>query len=127
MLRRIFGPKRDEVTGERKRLHNEELYALYSSQNIVQVIKLRRMRWAGHVVCTGERRVAYGTLVGKPEERSLVRPKRKWKDNIKMALREMGWGHGLYRSASGQKQVAGSCTCGNNPSGSINCGTFLIS
>jgi hypothetical protein len=58
VLRRIFGPKRDEVTGEWRRLHNEELYALYSSPDIIRVIKSRRMRWAGHVACIGERRTS---------------------------------------------------------------------
>jgi hypothetical protein len=58
VLRRIFGPKRDEVTGEWRRLHNKELYALYSSPNIIRVIKSRRPRWAGHVACMGERRGA---------------------------------------------------------------------
>ena len=65
MLRRIFGPKRDEVKGEWRRLHKKELHALYSSPNIIPVIKSRRMRWAGHVACMGERRGAYGALVGK--------------------------------------------------------------
>ena len=67
MLRRIFGPRRDEVTGEWRRLHNEELNDLYSSPNIVRVIKSRRMRWAGHVARMGEERGAYRVLVGKPE------------------------------------------------------------
>jgi hypothetical protein len=66
-LRRIFGPKRDEATGEWRRLHNKELYALCSSPNIIRVIKSRRLRWAGHVACMGERRGAYRALVGKPE------------------------------------------------------------
>ena len=65
MLRRIFGPKRDEVTGEWRRLHNNELYALYSSPNIIRVIKSGRLRWAGHVACMGDRRGAYRILVGK--------------------------------------------------------------
>ena len=68
VLRKIFGPRRDEVTGECRRLHNEELNDLYSSPNIVRVIKLRRMRWAGHVVCMGEERGVYRVLVGKSEE-----------------------------------------------------------
>ena len=93
VLRRIFGPKRDEVTGEWRRLHNKELYALYSSPNIIRVIKSRRLRWAGHVARMGERRGAYRVLVGKPEERRpLERPRRKWEDNIKVGLTEVGWG-----------------------------------
>jgi hypothetical protein len=68
VLRRIFGPKRDEVTGEWRRLHNKELHALYSSPNIIRVIKSRRLRWAGHVTRMGERRGAYRALVGKPVE-----------------------------------------------------------
>ena len=69
MLRRIFGRKRDEVTGEWRRLHIEELNDVYSSPNIIRVIKLRRMRWAGHVACTGERRGVHRVLVGKCEGR----------------------------------------------------------
>ena len=67
VLRGIFGPKRDGVTGEWRKLHNEELNSLYSSPNIVRVIKSRRMRWAGHVASMGERRGVYRVLVGKPE------------------------------------------------------------
>jgi hypothetical protein len=93
VLRRIFGPKRDEVTGEWRRLHNKELYALYSSPNIIRVINSRRLRWAGHVARMGERRDAYRALVGKPEgRRPLERPRRRWEDNIKMNFREAGWG-----------------------------------
>jgi hypothetical protein len=93
VLRRVFGPKRDEVTGEWRRLHNKELYALYSSPNIIRVIKPRRLRWAGHVARMGERRGAYRVLVGKPEgRRPLGRPRRRLEDNIKMDLREVGWG-----------------------------------
>ena len=69
MLSRTFEPKRDEVTGEWRRLHKEELYALYSSPNIIRVIKSRRLKWAEHVACMGERRGAYRALVGKPQER----------------------------------------------------------
>jgi hypothetical protein len=95
VLRRIFGPKRDEVTGEWRRLHNEELHALYSSQNIIRVIKSRRLRWAGHVARMGERKGAYRSLVGKPEgRRPLGTPRRRREDNIKMDLREVGWGGG---------------------------------
>jgi hypothetical protein len=90
---RIFGPKRDEVTGEWRRLHNKELFALYSSPNIIWVIKTRRQRWTGHVARMGERRGAYSALVVKPEgRRPLGRPRRRWEDNIKMDLREVGWG-----------------------------------
>jgi hypothetical protein len=93
VLRRLFGPKRDEVTGEWRRLHNEELYALYSSPNMIRVTKSRRIRWAGHVACMGEKRGAYRALMGKPEgRRPLRRLRRRWEDNIKMDLREVGWG-----------------------------------
>jgi hypothetical protein len=91
VLRRIFGPKRDEVTGEWRRLYNGELNDLYSSPNIIRVIKLRRMRWAGRVACLGEGRGAYRILVGRPEgRRPLGRPRRRWEDNIKMDLQEVG-------------------------------------
>jgi hypothetical protein len=93
VLRRIFGPKRDEVTGEWRRLHNKELYALYSSPNIIRVTKSRRLRWAGHVARMGESRGAYRALVGTPEgRRPLERPRRRWEDNIKMDLRELDLG-----------------------------------
>jgi len=85
VLRKIFGPRRDEVTEEWRRLHYEELNVLYSSPNIVQVIKSRRMRWAGHVARMGEERGVYRILVGKLEgKRPLGRPRRRWVDNIKM-------------------------------------------
>jgi hypothetical protein len=87
VLRRIFGPKRDEVTGKWRRLHNKELYALCSSPNIIRVIKSRRLRWAGHVARMGARRGAYRALLGKPEgRRQLGRPRCRWEDNIKMDL-----------------------------------------
>jgi len=93
MLRRIFGPRRDEVTGEWRKLHNEELNDVYCSPNIVGVIKSRRIRWAGHVAHMGERRGLYRVLVGKPEgKRPLGRPRRRWKDNIKMDLQEVDLG-----------------------------------
>jgi hypothetical protein len=93
VLRRIFGPLRDEVTGGWKKLHNELLHGLYSSPSIVRVIKARRMRWAGHVACMGEVRGAYNILVGKPEgRRPLGRPRCRWEDNIKMDLRQIGFG-----------------------------------
>jgi len=91
VLRRIFGPKRDEVKTEWRKLHNEELDDLYSSPNIVWVIKSRRIRWAGHVVQMGEKRGVYRVLVGKPEgKRPPGRPSCRWEDNIKMDLQEMG-------------------------------------
>ena len=94
VLRRIFGPRRDEVTGEWRRLHNEELNDLYSSPNIVRVIISRRMRWAGHVARMGEERGVYMVLVGKPEgERPLGRPRRRWVVNIRMDLQEVGCGY----------------------------------
>ena len=91
MLRRVFGPKRDEVTGELKKLHNEDLSDLYSLPNIERVVKSGRMRWAGHVARMGEGRGVHRVLVGKPEgKRPLGRPRRRWEDNIKMDLQEMG-------------------------------------
>ena len=90
-LRRIFGPRRDEVTGEWRRLHNEELNDLYSSPNIARVIKSRRMRWAGHVARIGEERGAYSFLLVKSEgKRPLGRPRHRWVDNIRMDLQEVG-------------------------------------
>jgi hypothetical protein len=84
-------PKRDEVTGGWRKLHNEEIYNLYSSPSIIRMIKSRRMRWAGHVARMGLKRNAYRILVGNPEgKRPLGRPKRRWVDNIKMDLREIG-------------------------------------
>jgi hypothetical protein len=91
--RRIFGPERDEVTGEWRKLHNEDLRDLSSSPSIITIIKSRRMRWAGHVARKGEKRKAYRLLVGKPErKRPLGRPRRRWVDNIRMDLGEVGWG-----------------------------------
>ena len=93
-MRRIFGPRRAEVTGEWRRLHNEELNDLYSSHNIVRVIKSRRMRWAGHVARMGEKRGVYRVLVGKPEgRRPLWRPRCRCLDNIRMDLQEVGCGY----------------------------------
>ena len=90
MLRRIFGTRSVEVTGEWRRLHNEELNDLYCSPNIVRVIKWRRMRWAGHVARMGEERGVYRVLVGKQEgKRPLGRPRRRWVDNIRMDLEEV--------------------------------------
>jgi hypothetical protein len=92
VLRRIFGPKRDGVTGEWRRLHNEELNDLYSSPSI-RAIKSRRMRWAWLVARIDEGRGAYRILVGRPEgTRPLGRPRRRWEDNIKIDLQDVGWG-----------------------------------
>jgi hypothetical protein len=91
VLRRIFGPKRDGVMGEWRKLHNEELHNLCSSPSIIRIIKSRRMRWAGHVARRGEKRNVCRLLVGKPEgKRPLGRPRRRWMDNIKMDLLEIG-------------------------------------
>jgi len=93
VLRRIFGAKRDEVTGEWRKLYNEELNDLYCSPNILRVIKSRRMRWAGQLARMGERRGVYRVLVGKPEgKRPLGRPRSRWEDYIKMDLQEVGCG-----------------------------------
>jgi hypothetical protein len=87
VLRRIFGPRRDEVTGDWRKLHNEELYNLYSSPNIIRLVKSKRMRWAGHAARMGETRNAYRILVGKPEgKRPLGRPRHRCMDNIKLDL-----------------------------------------
>ena len=94
MLRRMFGPRRVEVTGEWSRLHNEELNDQYSSPNIVRVIKSRRLGCAGLMSRTGEERGVYRVLVGKPEgKRPLGRPRRRWVDNIRMDLQEVGCGY----------------------------------
>jgi hypothetical protein len=91
VLRRIFGPKRDEVTGEWTKLHSEKLHNLYSSPDIRQ-IKARRMRWAGHVAHMGEERKVYRVLAGKPEgNRLLGRPRRRWEDGTRMDHRKIGW------------------------------------
>ncbi|KAJ4435442.1 hypothetical protein ANN_18057 [Periplaneta americana] len=92
ILRKIFGAERDEVTGEWRKLHNTELHALYSSPDIIRNIKSRRLRWAGHVARMGESRNAYRVLVRRSEGKiPLGRPRRRWEDNIKMDLREVGY------------------------------------
>jgi hypothetical protein len=93
VLRRIFGPKRDEMTGEWRTRHNEEFHDLYSLPSTIRIVKSRRMRWAGHVARMREKRNAYRLLVGKPEgKRLLGRPGRRRVDNIRMDLVEVGWG-----------------------------------
>jgi hypothetical protein len=95
VLRKLFGPKRDEVIGEWRKLHNEVLNDLYSSPNVLRVIKSRRMRWAGHVARMREDRGVHRVLVGKPEgNRPLGRPRRRWENNIKMDFQEVGEGRG---------------------------------
>jgi hypothetical protein len=89
VLRRIFGPKRDEVTGERRKFHSEDLHILYSSPNIIRQIKSRRLRWAGHMARMGEERNVYKVLMDKPEGK---RPRGRWEDGIRMDLRELGRG-----------------------------------
>jgi hypothetical protein len=93
VLRRIFGPKRDEVMGEWRKLHNEKHHNLYSSPNIIKQIKSRQMRWAGQVACMGEERNVCKVLVGNPKgQKPLGRPRRKWENGIRMDLRDIGWG-----------------------------------
>jgi hypothetical protein len=92
VLRRIFGPKRDEVTGEWRKLHNEELHNLYLPPDIIRQVKSRRMRWARHVARMGEERKVYKVLVGKPEgKRPLGRLRHRWEDGVRMDLRVIGW------------------------------------
>jgi hypothetical protein len=106
VLRRVFGPKRDEVTGEWRKLHNEELNDLYSLPNIVQVVKLRRLRWAGHVARMGEVRGVHRVLVGKPKgKRLLGRPRRRWEIILRWIFRKlegvMGIGWSWLRIGTG--------------------------
>jgi hypothetical protein len=101
VLRRIFGPKRDEVAGEWRKLHNEKIKGPYYSPNIIRVIRARRMRWVGHVAYMGERRDVYRILVGKYEgKRPLGSPRCRWEDNIKMDLQN--WTGSIWlRTGSG--------------------------
>jgi hypothetical protein len=93
LVRRIFAPKRDEVTCGYRKLHNEKLHNLYSSPSIIRMIKSRGMKWAGHVARMGAKRHAYRILVGKPKvKRQLGRQRPRWVDNIKMDIRGIGWG-----------------------------------
>jgi hypothetical protein len=124
-LRRIFGPKRDEVTEEWRNLYNEELKDLHSSPNIVRVIKSRGMRRAGHVARMEERRGVCRVLVGKPEgKRPVRRPRCRWENNLKMDLQDVGCGGMTGLSWLRIEQEAGTCECGNEPSDSIKCGEF---
>ena len=102
LLRRIFERESDEVAGVWRKLHNEELNDLYCSSNTARVIKLTRMRWARYVALLGEMRGVYSVLVGKSErKRPLGRDRRRWEDNIKMELQEVGWSNGLDSCGSG--------------------------
>ncbi|KAJ4429543.1 hypothetical protein ANN_21712 [Periplaneta americana] len=105
VLRKIFGAKRDEVTGEWRKLHNGELHALYSSPDIIRNIKSRRLRWAGHVARIGESRNAYRVLVGRPEgKRPLGRARRRWEDNIEMDMREVGYDDSVSSYDAGARE-----------------------
>jgi hypothetical protein len=118
VLRRIFGPKRDEVTGEWRKLLNGELRDLYSLPSIFRKIKSRRIRWASHVVRIGEKRNAYRLLVGMPVgKRPLGRPRRRWMDNIGIDLGEVGWSDVYWIGLAQDKK--NSCKFGIEPSGSI--------
>jgi hypothetical protein len=113
VLRRIFGPKRHEVTGEWRKLHNEELHDLYSSPNIIRIIKMIRMRWARHVAQMDEKMSAYRVLVGKPEGRRPLRKlRRRSLDNIRMDLVEVGWSDvdwiGLAQNKDGWRALVNS-------------------
>ena len=105
-----IGPRKDEVTGDWRRLNNEEINDLYSSPNIVRMIKSRRMRWAGHVTRMSEEREVYRVLMGKPEgRRPLGRPRRRWVDNIRMDFQEVGCGYmdwiGLAQDRDGWRRL----------------------
>jgi hypothetical protein len=112
-LRRIFGSKRDEVTGEWRKLHNEELHDLHSSLCNIRIIEARRIRWVEHVARMEKKRNAYRLLVGKPEgRRPLRRPRRRWMNNIRMDPVEVGWGDvewiGLAQDRDGWRALVNS-------------------
>jgi hypothetical protein len=122
VLRRIFGPKRDEVTELWRNRHNEELNDLYSSLTIVWVMN----KMGGVCTACGERRGVYRVLVGKPDEkRPLGIPRLRWKDSIKIDLQGVGCGGMNCIELVQDRQVADACECGNEPSGSIKCAEFL--
>jgi hypothetical protein len=119
VLRGIFGPKGDEVTGDWRKLHNGELHNLYSSPDIIRQIKSRRMRWAVHVARMGEGRNVCRVLVGKPEGKSPIeRPGCRWEDGIKRTVGRLVGECGVDSPGSGQGPLASSCECGDEPSGS---------
>jgi hypothetical protein len=116
VLRKISAPKRDEVTGGWRKLHNDNPHNLYSSPSKIRIINTRRMRWAGHVALMGPKRNAYRILVGIPERKRLLgRPRRRSVDNIKIGLREIGW------DGMNWIDLAQNRDNGNEPSGSIKC------
>ena len=127
VLRRIFGPKRDKVTVEWRKLHNEELNDLYSSPSIVQMLKSRRMSWAGHVVRVGESRGIYSVLVVKPEgKRPLGKPRPRWEDNSKMVLQEVGCGcMDWIELTQDRNRWRALVNAVMNLRGSMKCGEFL--
>jgi hypothetical protein len=126
VLRRTFGPMRDEVTREWRRIHNEKLYAQYSSPDIIRVIKSRRLRLAGHVVRMWERKGRFCWGRGKPEgRRPLERLRHSWEVILKWILQKWNVGNRLDRADSGLGLVVGSCGCGNEHSGCIKCWEFL--
>jgi hypothetical protein len=129
VLGEIFESKRDEVTGEWRKLHSEELNDQYSLPNIVQVVKSRQMRWAGHMARMGEDRGVHRVLVMKPEEkRPLGRPRHRWEDNIKMYFQKVGGGRGDWMGFTQDRDrwraLVGT---GEGLSGSINAGNFMTS
>ena len=117
MLRMIFGVTRDKITGELRKLHNAQIHVLYSSPEVIKNVKSRRLRWAGHVARMEAYRNAYRILVGKPEgKRPLWRPRRRWEDNIKMDLREVGCDAGDWIDlAEDRDQCQALCKDGNEP------------
>jgi hypothetical protein len=118
----IFGSKSDEVTGECRKLHNEEFRDLYSSPSIIGIIKSRRIRWVSHVTRMGEKRNANRLLVGEPEgRRPLGRPRRRWVDNIGMDLGEVGWGDVDWIGLAQDRKRWRSGEFGIEPSGSMKC------
>jgi hypothetical protein len=129
VLRRLFGPKRDELTWEWRKLHNVELSDLYSLPNIMQVVKSRRIRWAGHMARMGEGRGVHRVLVGKPDGKiPLGRPRLRWEDNIKMDLQEVGGSCGDWMElAQDRDRWRALHKCNDEPSVSKYAGNFLTS
>jgi hypothetical protein len=124
VLRRIFGPRRDEVTGEWRKLHSEELHNLYSSPDIIRQVKANEVGGACGTHGRGEKSV-HGFGGKARRKRPLGKPRRRWEDGIRMDLREIGFGGcGLDSTVSGHGPVAGCCDCGDEPSGS--CATEFI-